>query len=204
MIGRVGLRERKKTETRRAIAEVALELALEDGPDDVTVDDIAAAANVSPRTVFNYFGSKDEAILGIDPDKRAELCAELMARPDAETPLEAIAAVLKAMLTSSDDAGRLWRDRSRLVARYPHLRAAQAASQAAMETDLAEAVGKRIGLLDDDPYCHLVVAACLLVSRGALARSGSATNAALRRSLTEGFATLGRGFTPPTPGRRRG
>jgi len=198
-----GLRERKKTETRRAIATVALELALEHGPDEITVDDIAARANVSPRTVFNYFGSKDEAILGIDPDKRAEICAQLLARPEAESPLEAMAAVLTALLTSDGDAGQKWRARSRLVALYPHLLAAQAASQAAMEAELAATVAARAGLSDDHPYCHLVVAASLLVSRRALAESGSVSNVATRRQLDEGFAMLARGLTPPVGGRRR-
>lgn len=198
-----GLRERKKTETRRAIAAVALELALEHGPDDITVDDIAARANVSPRTVFNYFGSKDEAILGIDPDKRAEICAQLLARPAAEAPLEAIAAVLTALLTSGGDSGQSWRDRSRLVAQYPHLLAAQAASQAAMEAELAATVAARTGLSDDHPYCHLVAAASLLVSRRALAQSGSLSNATTRRVLDDGFAALARGLTPPVAGRQR-
>jgi len=198
-----GLRERKKSETRRVIASVALELALQHGPDEITVDDIAAMANVSPRTVFNYFGSKDEAILGIDPDKRAEISAQLLARPAAETPLEAIAAVLTELLTSGGDSGQKWRDRSRLVAQYPHLLAAQTASQSAMEAELAATVAARTGLPDDHPYCHLVVAASLLVSRSALAQSSSFSNATTRRLLDEGFATLARGFTPPHAGRRR-
>lgn len=197
-----GLRERKKAETRRAIAAVALELALEQGPDVITVDDIAARANVSPRTVFNYFGSKDEAILGIDPDKRAEICAQLLVRPATETPLEAIAAVLTALLTSSGDAGGNWRDRSRLVALYPHLLAAQVASQAAMEAELAATIATRTGLSDDDSYCHLLVAASLLVSRRALAH-GASSVAVTRRQLDEGFATLARGLTPPAAARPR-
>lgn len=197
-----GLRERKKGETRRAIATAALELALEHGPDEITVDEIASRANVSPRTVFNYFGSKDEAILGIDPDKRAEFCAELLARPAAETPLEAMAAVLRMLLTSVGDAGGKWRDRSRLVAQYPHLLAAQVSSQAAMEAELAATIGARTGLPGDHPYCHLVVAASLLVSRRAMAQ-GSSSEASTRRQLDEGFATLARGLTPPAAGRRR-
>ena len=58
-----GLRERKKTETRVAIQQAVLFLALGRGLDAVTVDEIAAAANVSVRTFHNYFGSKEEALV---------------------------------------------------------------------------------------------------------------------------------------------
>src|SRR5450759_3766309 len=57
-----GLRERKKTETRLAIQQAVLFLALGRGLDAVTADEIAAAANVSVRTFHNYFGSKEEAL----------------------------------------------------------------------------------------------------------------------------------------------
>src|ERR1035437_2938146 len=58
-----GLRERKKTETRAAIQQTVLFLALGRGLDAVTADEIAAAANVSVRTFHNYFGSKEEALV---------------------------------------------------------------------------------------------------------------------------------------------
>ena len=58
-----GLRERKKAETRAALSDAALHLAVERGMDAVTAEEIAAAANVSVRTFHNYFASKDEAIL---------------------------------------------------------------------------------------------------------------------------------------------
>jgi AcrR family transcriptional regulator len=58
-----GLRERKKAETRTAIRQAVLHLALERGLEAVTADDIAAAANVSVRTFHNYFGSKEEALV---------------------------------------------------------------------------------------------------------------------------------------------
>ncbi len=78
MVVTAGLRERKKLDSRRAIASVALDLAIERGPDEITVEDIAAAAHVSPRTVFNHFGTKDEAILGIDPERRTALVVVLV------------------------------------------------------------------------------------------------------------------------------
>jgi AcrR family transcriptional regulator len=58
----LGLRERKKVDTRRALSDAALELAFERGLENVTRDEIAARADVSLRTFNNYFGNKYEAV----------------------------------------------------------------------------------------------------------------------------------------------
>ena len=62
-----GLRERKRRATRLAIQQAALRIAIEDGLQAVTVDEISRRADVSPRTFFNYFPNKEGAILGEDP-----------------------------------------------------------------------------------------------------------------------------------------
>jgi AcrR family transcriptional regulator len=72
----VGLRERKKTETRAALSEAALRLALEKGVDNVRVDEIAEAAGVSPRTYNNYFPSREHAIVAGITASRAQAVAD--------------------------------------------------------------------------------------------------------------------------------
>ncbi|PFG42736.1 TetR family transcriptional regulator [Isoptericola jiangsuensis] len=75
-----GLRERKKRARAARIADAARLLVLDRGLDAVTVEEIAAAAEISPRTFFNYFESKDDAVLGqgsfdLDPHVREEFVA---------------------------------------------------------------------------------------------------------------------------------
>jgi AcrR family transcriptional regulator len=62
-----GLRERKRRATRLAIQQAALRIAIEHGLAAVTVDEVSRRADISPRTFFNYFPSKEQAILGDDP-----------------------------------------------------------------------------------------------------------------------------------------
>jgi len=81
-----GLRERKKRETRLAMSHAAIRLSVERGWDNVSVEDIAAAANVSERTFRNYFGSKAEAIVGTHVE-RGKRTAEVLRERPADEPL---------------------------------------------------------------------------------------------------------------------
>jgi AcrR family transcriptional regulator len=81
-----GLRERKKAQTRGAISSAVMLLALDRDLDAVTVDDIAAAANVSVRTFHNYFGSKEEALISAWRSQFEVHLDELRARP-ADEPI---------------------------------------------------------------------------------------------------------------------
>ncbi len=89
-----GLRERKKTETRVAIQQAVLFLALGRGLDAVTVDEIAAAANVSVRTFHNYFGSKEEALVAAWVSEFKVYVDALRDRPADEPILDALEHVL--------------------------------------------------------------------------------------------------------------
>src|SRR5271154_6346541 len=85
-----GRRDRKKQATRRALRFAALELVAERGFAHVTVEDISEAADVATRTFFNYFPTKESAVIGADPERIEELQANLLARPPAESPLQAL------------------------------------------------------------------------------------------------------------------
>lgn len=197
------LRERKKAETRQAIADAALRLAVERGPGAVTVDDIAAAADVSPRTVFNYFPSKEAAILGFDPQRRRDLVARLESRPATETPLEALREAMRS--TDPTESVLAWRTRALLAREHPHLNAAYLAGFASLEDDLTAALARRLGLEPDDGYPRLVVTVAVAATRLAFGQAievGDPESSS--RRVDEAFAALAAGLpAPPPPTTRR-
>ena len=88
------LRERKKLATRRLLRSAALDLVSERGLTNVTVEDIAEAADVSPRTFFNYFPSKEAALFGGDPDRAATLRERVANKAIGKSALDALRIVL--------------------------------------------------------------------------------------------------------------
>lgn len=82
-----GLRERKKEATRQAISDVATGLFLDRGFDNVSVAEIAEAAEVSRMTVFNYFPRKEDLFFDREEESRQMLRAALAERPPGEAPL---------------------------------------------------------------------------------------------------------------------
>src|SRR5271157_1912638 len=91
---RVSLRERKKLATRRSLRRIALDLVAERGFAHVTVDDIAAAADVSARTFFNYFPTKEAALFGASADRLEALREGIVRHPRGDSALEALRTVL--------------------------------------------------------------------------------------------------------------
>src|SRR4051794_1163974 len=99
----LGLRERKKRATRQALHSAALRLVAERGFEDVTIEDIAAAADVSPRTFFNYFGSKEDVIVNPDADRVERLKGLLAEHTADEPPLDVLESVLIESLDEMTD-----------------------------------------------------------------------------------------------------
>ena len=83
-----GLRERKKRETREAITRAAWKLFARRGFDAVTVADIARAAKVSEKTVFNYFPAKEDLVIGAGMQRTAALIDAVRARPPGASIVE--------------------------------------------------------------------------------------------------------------------
>lgn len=136
----VGLRERKKTETRAALSAAALRLALEKGVDEVRVDEIAEAANVSTRTYNNYFASREHAIVaGITATRALQVAEALRARPSDEPLADSIIAAFAAQYREPPTEALA------LITSTPALREAYLDSVAELEPPIADVIASRLG-----------------------------------------------------------
>ena len=93
-----GLRERKKRETRETIATTAMGLFGERGYDAVTVADVAEAAGVSEKTVFNYFPAKEDLVFGRGQARRQALIHSIRTRPPGASLVEPFRRQTEALL----------------------------------------------------------------------------------------------------------
>ncbi len=197
------LRERKKLATRRGIRRVALDLFAERGFSHVTVEDIAAAADVSPRTFFNYFPSKEAVLFRADPGPAEESRARLVRDLPDRCALDALRVVL------SDQARRLeaelaelggdpasWALKMKAAYADPQLRAAQAAHMALVESRFAGALADRLGADPDrDPYPTVLAGAAMGALRAAVSFWAASGGAVPLGQLTDAaFQALADGF----------
>lgn len=101
-----GLRERKKEQTRRLLSETARRLFGEHGFENVSVAEVAHAADVSPATVFNYFPRKEDLVYGRLEAFEAELLGAIRARAPGESVLNAFGRFVlqpRGLLAAEDD-----------------------------------------------------------------------------------------------------
>ena len=131
----MGLRERKKRQTRAALVDAAARLFAEKGYDKTTVADIAAAADVSTRTFFSYFPAKED-VLFAGTDQRLQAIAEAFDALPAGSPLEAMHPILEHVLAASDDLSGP--DRLAIVFAKPELQAQALQRLIAAERLIAE------------------------------------------------------------------
>ncbi|MEV0160472.1 TetR family transcriptional regulator [Nonomuraea fuscirosea] len=154
----LGLRERKKAETRQAVHEAALRLVVEHGLDAVTVESIADAANISRRTFSNYFSGKEDALLYGEEQRILALVVRVRAQPEGMPAWQALRVAIEELQREEGEPEREWALRTRLAKRHPSLLARQLANHAALERDLSAAVAERFC-----PVSPQVLAAAFLV-----------------------------------------
>ncbi len=167
----VGLRERKKSQTRQAIADAATDLFRRYGYDAVTVDDVANAAQVSKKTIFNYFSTKEDLVFNKAEEREHELLAAVRDRVEGESLVDAFRRVSLNRLAGLEQhrAGHRPGGFFDLVESSPVLQRRAAEVQARLVRVVAEALRERTRAHADDPLPG-AMAEVLLGAQRALAR----------------------------------
>lgn len=193
-----GLRERKKRRTRGLLHRAALQLVAQEGLAGVTVERIAAEADVSPRTFFNYFPTKEAAVLGTTPESVDRIIDRLATRPADEPPLASLRAALRETLTPLLSDPELRATRRAVLQQNPSMTDALLGATAGLERRLRAAVAARMGRDADDPDAVLLAGAALVPVRAVLVGGGLSADEAHERFehcfdvLAGGLGDLGR------------
>src|SRR5438876_1659456 len=151
-----GLRERKKQRTRETIARAARELFAERGYHATTLPDIAEAADVSTRTIFAYFPSKEDILFSDFPLMKEALAQALAERPEGEEALETVRAFI--LSTVGMEKSEVDEELGRCIHDDETLRSHLRARLAQLEEVIAPAIAKDIGAPENDLRPQLVAA----------------------------------------------
>jgi AcrR family transcriptional regulator len=168
-----GLRERKKQRTRETIARAAHELFAERGYHETTLPEIAQAADVSTRTIFAYFPSKEDILFSDFEVLKEALAQALDDRPEGEEALETV----RAFILSSQAMQRSELDDqlNHCIENDETLRSHLRARLAQLEELIAAAIAKDIGASKNDLRPHVVAASLTAAFIALSERSGAKT-----------------------------
>ena len=191
--GGTGLRQRTRDAVREQIAEVALVMFDEQGFDETTVDQIAAAVNISPRSFFRYFASKEDVVLG-DPMLYGEPVRQRLAQGLESMPVwEALRSGFEAVVETVESNPEWALRATRVMIRTPSLRARNTEKHLAWMTALVPLVAAALSGPEAERQYHaraitLCALTCLDVSSAELVhRNGAVTSRGL---LDEAFRLL--------------
>ncbi len=196
-------RARKKRETRQSLRLAALRLVDAHGLEHVTVEMIAESADVSPRTFFNYFPTKEDALVGPGPEAAADVARFCLDRPDGEPA----AAVLRALVLDRTAAFLGHSEeldlQKRVLATNPGLYAGFHAGFQEIERALRLEMGRRSGLDPErDLYPRLLAATGGAAIRSAMELSRAGDRRTLSLIVEEAFDLLEAGLAAAPPARR--
>ena len=161
-----GLRERKRQQTRERLTRVAMALFLERGFEATTLDDIAAAADISRRSFFHYFASKEDVVFAWQEDSTAAFVAAVAARPAGESMLAAAENAIAAIVRQIEPGEAM--AMACLKRDNPALQARDQVKYEKLERALAEALGKRAGHKTEKLEARLVA----MIATGAMRIGG--------------------------------
>jgi AcrR family transcriptional regulator len=186
----VGRRERKKAATRKAISDVATRMFLERGFDDVSIREVADAADVSPTTVFAYFPQKEALVFDEDDEQRDHLVRSVRDRADGVSVNRAIRDFYAVAI--DDNAKEHGEDVARAFLRFlnetPALRDYAAKMWLRHEGALAEAIANELGITH--PTAEIRVYSRFVLQLQLLITDSDDQPA----TLEAGFAVLDRGW----------
>jgi AcrR family transcriptional regulator len=190
-----GLRERKKRETRRALNLAALDLVEGKGFAAVTTEEIAARAGVSARTFFNYFPSKEAAVIGTTGEELESYAAQLEEVRDAESPMDALRRILAGMLAPTSIDRELRARRRRILLGEPSLAPALVGNNIRIENALTAALERRLGV---DPGTSLepriTVAVAIAAVRACIEHQQNGGSGDLESNIDAAFARIAAGL----------
>jgi AcrR family transcriptional regulator len=151
-----GLRERKRAETRDRLETAAVTLTLRDGLEHATLDAICIAADVSTRTFFNYFDSKEDAVLGLrDSAITEETAAAVIAEHEGADVVELTIRLMFRVLSPSITSSKLFKSRMKILKQHPQLLGRMATQFQRMTEQLTNAIrpvfAAAPGFRDDSP-----------------------------------------------------
>jgi AcrR family transcriptional regulator len=161
-----GLRERKRQQIRQRLTQTAMALFLEHGFEATTLDDIAAAADISRRSFFHYFASKEDVVFAWQEESTAALIAAVAARPANESMLAAAENAISAMVRQIEPGEAI--AMACLKRDNPALQARDQVKYEKLERALAEALGKRSGHKTESLQARLVA----MIATGAMRIGG--------------------------------
>jgi AcrR family transcriptional regulator len=203
-----GLRERTRQLVAREITETAEALFIERGYEATTIDDIAAAVGMSRRSVFRYFPTKEDLVLGKLDFLADELIRAFRARPDGEDVWDSLRAVFELLVPIVDtlDKDSVAAPMQRVIFSTPSLLSAYLGMQQRMQDVIVAGIRERsaargASYAPGDPAPHAVTAAafgCLVAAQKAWLEEGNRRSFA--DTLDQAMAVITPVLLPRPPG----